>query len=1529
MENIEYEKINKIKGQIKSLKIIITTQINIKFKKLINKHKELLIKYLLKICLLCGIYFQFDNFIEKLCENNCQDIFSLLNLLFPYYDLNSSPELDNLDSIFKNSNNKAISFDSSYYIDHLQFASKPDYLEEYFENITKSLDSTFLKVGKKLLPNWINVFPYTLNSYKNSSIYDNFRYLVKNKKFINSSSLLEYIDTNSQNENINLNKEFFNQNLLIGYNNLYGCVYNFLYSDIKTIKWMIFDLMIKNIPVPNIIILSDELSISKVANIKWEQLDSSDKFKIKEKWNKLLVEDNKFPLVRALVLFYLRWESNIDEIRKINIDRECKKILFTKLKEDEEDKIDDNLGIFGGIAEKLNNCIKLVSKKIDFSLLYNYIYKCMQKFRYTWYGYVCLDLEHNILTMDNYLENYNLLYPELNFLSKDKFLITPKNIYNFFKSLINDKSGESEYTLISNSFCWDSVDLDVQNKFIQRLNTMDNNKNWFNISNNIARVYSIDLSDEKNKDFVNNVIFQIKNTMVNKDIFVKIILETLIINNMLSFVQYNPKLTSSSSIPDKNKENDKWKKYYKDNVNIEKYADSYSFLSNRKLSSYNKILDDDNNESTIYNIIKSTNWFNTFGSNWIAQIQVYHHILNQRTIFVTGATGVGKSTTFPFVTLYGHKMLFFNNGAKILCTQPRVQPAKDNSTFVAKYLGSPFIKEKYTQMVKNRPKEKIKYIEQNINYLQFKTKNESIVDDEYHPTLRYCTDGSLFVQLKDNYLLKKSDPNNNQMTKENMYNCVLVDEAHEHNVNMDLILTLMRFTTYINNQVLLGIVSATMENDEITYRKYYELIDDNWKWPLDLKYKDWSNLNYNSNQIDRRLHLSPPFMTTNFKIDETVQKVINKQKINEQIVSTVKTILNTTPSGDILVFQNGEKEINDLVKLLNENTPDSVIAIPFYSNLDPDILENYIKKIARPDIRRKIINKKTVSIEKLLDSEFNENEKVNPGTYQRFIIVATNIAEASITIDSLKFVIDTGEQKISVYDPSKDLTKLVVKPIAIPNQKQRKGRVGRVQPGSVFYLYDIGKLESRVIFKINTDNITGMLIGLLTSSDTKLIDELNDPYKTLELDKIPEFLRSQYSYLNQMYKSIIYSNTKLIHVYTIPYPYSDGKYNIETLIDRTGKFYIVHPNELEFERDFINDLNILNNNPKISNTPEKIFQINKSKKLIDDSNKLTPYGQLVSSISDLFVSDMENISTDTKIATLILDTIGLGFNVDSELFKMVILFAIFKENRIQYKKMNMTGKADYLIQSSIIPDQLFNFLPIDKIIEKLNPDFRIEDIIKMIEPELNKMIGKNINVLTDKNNYKILLNYYKFKILFKIIIGSDTVYPEFFKNRFLKKIMIKNNIKYSNKIINAIKMLDNYNILCLLIVKNYPYNIYTSVLGTANMFVEYFNNDVNRVYQIDTYVKFNGTTVYNTNLKLDQMGTTIFAFDVKDPNKLTNLVSINNGIFNILKYLIDTSNIKYKNYTINKDEIISLYGSDSNKIFEKIDKIIETFKYIK
>lgn len=1508
MENTEYDKIIRIEKQINSLRIIINAQINSKFKKLIYIHKEILVKYLLKLCLMCGIYFRFDNFAEQLTQNNCQNIFSLMNLLMPYYELNKSDQLENLDYLFKNYNNQSKNLDSSYYLDHKNYTKSQNYLEEYFENTIKSIDNTFRKISTKLLPNWINVFPYTINNYINSDIFNNLNNLVLSSQFKNNDSLVGYIS-----DRITLDSNAFTKLLHLGYHNLYGCAYNFLYQDIKLIKFMIFDSLNKNTPIPNIIILADSLQIHQITHKKWIDLSVDEQNKISNLWSTMLINESKFPTIRSLILFYLRWESNVEEIQNIRLSRDCQKILFTKLKNlenIENDDFDENtLGIKNIPLEKIDECIRSVTSKLKFESIYNYLFKSIQKFRYTWYGYVCLDNEHNIFSINNYLENYLTLYPEF-FLNKN-IIISPKNIYNFFKSLINDSSG-GNYTPISNSFSWDSVDLQVQNKFIERLNSIHTNNTWFNINKNIARIYNKNLSIPDDKNFVENFTEQIKECMGKKGMFAKIILETLVINNMLSYIKYNPKLSDERLIPNKNKENVKWKEYFSNKINIESYRDSYSFLSNRRLSSYLvESANSKNKKENIFEIIKSTRWFTTFGSDWIAQIQVYHKILNQRVMFVTGATGVGKSTTFPFVTLYGHKMLFFNNNAKVLCTQPRIQPAVDNSTYVAKYLGLPFTKDSLDQ-----------YEVKNINYLQIKTKKVSVTDEEYHPTLKYCTDGSFMVELKQNYLLKRINIGTESFTKDNIYNCVLVDEAHEHNPNMDMILTLIRYSVYINNQILLGIVSATMEDDETTYRIYYQMIDDNWKWPLDLKYKDYIKLNYNSNMLDRRIHLSPPFLTTNFKIEE-YDNPVNKDSIENELVNTVNTILNTSPDGDILIFQNGQAEILRLLELLNKKTPESVLALPFYSKLDKNILENYVKKIADPEVRKLIVNKKSIPVDKI--NELNPNEKVQPGTYQRFIIIATNIAEASITIDSLKFVIDTGEQKVNVYNPSRDISKIEVKPIAIPNQKQRRGRVGRVKPGTVYYLYDRKVLDTRVLFKITIENITSLLLSLITYSDTKLIDKTTDPYLVTNLDTIPEFLREQYSYLNISYVPILYSNSKLpesLYENKIIYPYSDGKYDLNTLIDESGKFYIIHPNELDFTRD-MNNLEIIEKISNYYNKADKIFQLSKLKGYIDpDTDKISSYGELAINLMDIFISqEDEESAPDIKISTLLLDLISLGFDVESELFKMIILFVISKDSRDKFEQIQRNGVADFLIFASIIPSFMFTIINIDSIISKLNMDFTIDYIDRTIYKQLMDLKSK-FSLLDDNRIFNIIKEYYFYKILIKIIIGPKEKYQSLYKNQVLNKINISNNIVYPTKKIKLMKMLNNYDLMCLLIIKNYPYNVYYNVFGT-NFYLEYFNRDVNKIYEIKNFM-FKNKKIFVTNVKKDMLFNTIFSLKIDDPNLLNNIMWINNDVLLVLRHIMDLRNVIKENTNINKEEIALMYNKDSYRVLEKIDKIIET-----
>ncbi len=76
------------------------------------------------------------------------------------------------------------------------------------------------------------------------------------------------------------------------------------------------------------------------------------------------------------------------------------------------------------------------------------------------------------------------------------------------------------------------------------------------------------------------------------------------------------------------------------------------------------------------------------------------------------------------------------------------------------------------------------------------------------------------------------------------------------------------------------------------------------------------------------------------------------------------------------------------------------------------------------------------------------------------MIIATNVAEASITLEKLRYVIDTGYAKVNVYDPLDNVSKLITLPISKSSSQQRRGRVGRVASGVVYYLYDREKIAN-------------------------------------------------------------------------------------------------------------------------------------------------------------------------------------------------------------------------------------------------------------------------------------------------------------------------------------------------------------------------------------------------------------------------------------------------------------------------------------
>jgi hypothetical protein len=1373
--------------------------INKYFIKLIIIHKKILIKYLFRVVLTAYLYFYNDNFIEQLYLNNYQDIFSFLVLLLPYYELNNSKDIISLDELFLNKDSKSKNLSSSYYIDHIEFKTDNDYLEKYFSSVILSILDTFRNIHCTLLPNWINIFPYTMKTYKDSLIYKNFKYQFENNKFIYQDQLIYDITQNSEQIELNIN---YNEYFILGYPILYGTVYNFLYMDIKPIKWMIFDINIDNKKIlPNIIYLTEKLEITSISNIPWEKLNEKEKEKRKILWEKFYKSDkieNKIS-IKSLVMFYLRWEQDQDNLYELNISKNCLKILKKNLdnileEEKKEETINENQ-IYDNNS-KIEECLNIIYPKINFEKIYNYIYESIQRFKYTWYGFICMDENKNILNEIDYYDKYFNNHPDtsfnINLKMREYYYVTPKNIYNFCKSLIHGNSN-NEYIPISKTCKWDNISFYIKNEFIDRLN--DINLNWFNINKNIKRTYS--------NSFNNNIIYDI---FSKKSLFVDVIFETLVYNGMLSYFKYNPKLTDNLIIPNKNTNFKNWEKYILNNIDLSPYKNSYHTFSNTTLESHGI--------NTI-NTIKESKWYTNFGANWIAQIQLYHHYINNRVIFITGATGAGKSTVSPFLLVYAVKIINFNNNAKVVCTQPRTQPVKDNSEQISKSIGLPIIIKKDNKLdTINENYKNTKNgegVKQDINYIQYKHKKASLTDDLYHPCLRLYTDGSLYNIIKQNYLFKKSiksytDPNPSFLSS-NLFDIILVDEAHEHNTYMDMLLTLSKYSVYINNEVSLGIISATMDDDEIIYRKYFEPIDDNWKAPLDIRFL-YEIIISNKNNIDRRIHLSIPFGGMNFEVTEYPSTLVNYpknigtftdlKKINTEVIEILKHILSTTQIGDILIFQPGEADIKKLIKEINLITSSNVLAIPFYSKLDTEILENIVKKIADSEIRKKIrYPKNKYDITQI--NYIPNNELLPEGTYNRFIIIATNIAEASITINSLEFVIDIGNQKISVYDSNTNQDYLKIIPIAIPNQKQRKGRVGRVKPGNIFYTYDRTKLSEKVIYKINIENINSFILDLVTSSTDKLINENNDPYKISNYEEILECIRNQYIYLDQNLNSKLYNFNTLTNILKrdaskIIYPYKDGKYELKTLEDLSGNFYIIHPNEDSFERNK-ETLEIISIKPNYFNKINKAFEIGKSNGMITDNNILSNYGILINNIADFLEFknsiDYTKIILDCYTFKILPEFISQNFiSHNSIIFKNILIFIVYKTTQLNFKTPNyFVGNADYLISSGIINSSLFNKFSINDIFNELTGELQNYDDI--INNKVNLLLSEyNFNLLS-KNFIEIknlLILFYQIKLKFELInLNSEYILKKEFENIFNKILeQKKTKVNISDEYLNII-----------------------------------------------------------------------------------------------------------------------------------------------
>ena len=165
---------------------------------------------------------------------------------------------------------------------------------------------------------------------------------------------------------------------------------------------------------------------------------------------------------------------------------------------------------------------------------------------------------------------------------------------------------------------------------------------------------------------------------------------------------------------------------------------SFYFLTDQPYSDLNQI--HRNGKKSYFELLTSEyRWYSFYSMDWVAQISFYHRYINNRVIYVTGATGQGKSTQVPKLFLYALKMIDRKSNGKVICSQPRVAPTRDNSEQISFELGVPI-----TEISLNY-KQKIKTFNP---YIQYKTQDEyHLVENHNGLMLKLVTDRLLYMEL--------------------------------------------------------------------------------------------------------------------------------------------------------------------------------------------------------------------------------------------------------------------------------------------------------------------------------------------------------------------------------------------------------------------------------------------------------------------------------------------------------------------------------------------------------------------------------------------------------------------------------------------------------------------------------------------------------------------------------------------------------------------------------------------------------------
>ncbi|MGL1892082.1 MAG: ATP-dependent RNA helicase HrpA [Spirochaetaceae bacterium] len=264
----------------------------------------------------------------------------------------------------------------------------------------------------------------------------------------------------------------------------------------------------------------------------------------------------------------------------------------------------------------------------------------------------------------------------------------------------------------------------------------------------------------------------------------------------------------------------------------------------------------------------------------------------------------------------------------------------------------------------------------------------------------------------------------------NNYDCIIIDEAHERSLNIDFIIGILRDLIKKRKDLKIIITSATIDTE-----KFSKAFND-----------------------------APVIEVTGRTYPvEVIYKEEEKEDLElsfgERTANATSDLLDSTNSGDILTFLPTEQDIRDCIDQLTKRYNGKVELLPLYARLTQ-----------------------------------SEQRAVFKQTNSRKVIVSTNIAETSLTIPGIKYVVDSGVARISQYSPQTRTMGLPVSPISRSSADQRKGRCGRIENGICIRLYSEADFNKRSLFtppEIQRTNLAEVIMRMIA---LKLNDVKNFPF---------------------------------------------------------------------------------------------------------------------------------------------------------------------------------------------------------------------------------------------------------------------------------------------------------------------------------------------------------------------------------------------------------------------------------------------------